>query len=446
MQPQYLLSRWSPLRSLWRHPQATRNELEALQTRQLRYLLTHAYTTVPYYHRLFKRHGIAPQDIRSVADLTRVPVTAKQDLQLLPVDEVVSCQTNPARLIVRKTSGSTGMPFRIRRTWLEERLLGAFRWRALHDMGLRVRDRHAEIEEVEPVDPHDRQLLHRSFQRMGLYRQQRVHALQAPREIVSQLRRFDPQVITGYSGVLARVAQCMSDADRRALRPRFLVGHSDVLTPHMRWQITSAFSAPVFEIYDSNECNLIAWQCRETGELHTCDDTTIVEVITKDGRPATPGERGEVVLTALHSFAMPFIRFRLGDIVTKGDSHCACGQPFATIHSVQGRMFDYFPLSDGRLVHPYEIIAILSEHAPWIREYQLTQKRKDLVVLSLVPASSPSPPEVERLQMAIATFLGQQVVFTTEIVPEIQLEPSGKFRVCRSFVHSAYDEIKWSAP
>ncbi len=82
---------------------------------------------------------------------------------------------------------------------------------------------------------------------------------------------------------------------------------------------------------------------------------------TKDGRPAAPGERGEVVLTALHSFAMPFIRFRLGDIVTKGDSHCACGQPFATIRSVQGRMFDYFPLPDGRLVHPYEIIAILSE-------------------------------------------------------------------------------------
>ena len=338
------------------------------------------------------------------------------------------------------------MPFRIRRTWVEERLLGAFRWRALHDMGLRVRDRHAEIEEVEPVDPHDRQLLHHSFQRMGWYRQQRIHALQAPHEIVSQLRRFDPQVITGYSGVLARVAQCMSDADRCALRPRFLVGHSDVLTPHMRGQITSAFSVPVFEIYDSNECNLIAWQCRETGELHTCDDATIVEVITKDGRPAAPSERGEVVLTALHSFAMPFIRFWLGDIVTKGNSHCACGQPFATIHSVQGRMFDYFPLSDGRLVHPYEIIAILSEHAPWIREYQLTQKRKDLVVLSLVPASSPSPPEVERLQMTIATFLGSQVVFTTEIVPEIQLEPSGKFRICRSFVHSAYDEIKWSTP
>ena len=444
MQPQYLLSRLSPLRGLWRHLRATRNELEALQNRQLRYLLTHAYTTVPYYRRLFERHGIAPQDIRSVADLTQVPITAKQDLQLLPVDEVVSCQTNPARLIVRKTSGSTGMPFRIRRTWFEERLLGAFRWRALHDMGLRVTDRHAEIEEVEPVDPHDRQLLHHSFQRVGLYRQQRIHALQAPRDIVFQLRHFDPQVITGYSGVLARVAQGMSDADRRVLRPRFLVGHSDVLTPHMRQQISSGFSAPVFEIYDSNECNLIAWQCGETGELHTCDDTTIVEVI-KDGRPAAPGERGEVVLTALHSFAMPFIRFRLGDIVTKGDSHCACGQPFATIRSVQGRMFDYFPLPDGRLIHPYEIIAILGEHAPWVREYQLIQKREDLIILSLVPAPSPSPQEVERLQTTVAKFLGQSVVFTIEIVPEIQLEPSGKFRVCRSFVCSAYDGVDWSS-
>lgn len=442
--------RLSVLYGLWRHLRTDRDELEAFQNRQLRYLFAHAYACVPYYRKLFDQHGISPQDIRSVADLNRIPITSKQDLQSLPADELVSSRVDPKRLIIRRTSGSTGRPFCIRRTWFEERLLGAFRWRALHTMGFRRTDRHAEIEELEPSDLHDHQLLHRSLQKIGWYRQQRLHALQKPRDIVSQLRRFDPQVITGYSGVLARVAQCMAEqsvnnAEPRLPRPRFLVGHSDVLTPHMRQQISAAFCAPVFEIYDSNECNLIAWQCAETGQLHTCDDTTIVEV-TKDGRSVTPGERGEVVLTALHSFAMPFIRFRLGDIVTKGSTQCACGQPFATIRSVQGRMFDYFPLPDGRLVHPYEIIAILSQYAPWIREYQLIQKQTDLIVLSLVPDSPLCPQKVARLQAAVVAFLGQRVVFSIDIVPEIRLEPNGKFRVCRSFVQSAYDEIEWSKP
>ena len=82
----------------------------------------------------------------------------------------------------------------------------------------------------------------------------------------------------------------------------------------MRRHITETFAAPVFNLYASNEFNVIAWECQETGELHTCDDGVIIEVL-KDGRPAAAGERGEVVGTNLHSFAMPLIRFRLGDII-----------------------------------------------------------------------------------------------------------------------------------
>jgi phenylacetate-coenzyme A ligase PaaK-like adenylate-forming protein len=71
--------------------------------------------------------------------------------------------------------------------------------------------------------------------------------------------------------------------------------------------------------------------------MHTCDEAALVEVV-HDGRPAADGEQGDVVATALHSYAMPFIRYRLGDIVTRGEQSCACGLPFATIGTIQGRM------------------------------------------------------------------------------------------------------------
>ena len=165
------------------------------------------------------------------------------------------------------------------------------------------------------------------------------------------LKRIPPDALTGFPGVLVRIAQSLTEADRRVLRPRFVVAGGEVLTPVMRKQIRDAFRAPVFETYASHEFSLIASECQETGESHVCDDGMILEVI-KDGRPAAPGERGEVVGTALHSFAMPFVRYRLGDVVTQSSGTCACGQPFSTIRTIQGRMIDYFPLPSGRLMHP----------------------------------------------------------------------------------------------
>jgi phenylacetate-CoA ligase len=211
----------------------------------------------------------------------------------------------------------------------------------------------------------------------------------------------------------------------------------------MRRQIVEAFKSQVFEIYTNREFGVIAWECQKTGELHTSDDSIIIEVL-KEGGPAGRGERGEVIGTNLHSFAMPFIRYKLGDIVTKGSETCKCGLPFSTIRSIQGRMIDYFPLPDGRSIHPYEIVLILVNNAySWIRQYQLTQERADRIVLRIVPFTTPGPQELIQLRESVSAVLGKGVEFDMTLVPEIKLEPTGKFRVSRSLLNSAYDGIDW---
>jgi len=433
--------RLDALAGLWRHPRARRARLDAFRERQLRGLLAHAYAHVPYYRALFDRHGVRPECVRTLADLAALPISHKRDLLPLPAPQLVATGVDPARLISRRTSGSSGQPLTIRRSWIEERILGAFRWRALHAMGLAITDRHAEIEELQPHDPSDDQRLHGVLQRLGLYRQLRVHALDPPDAILHTLERHRPDVVTGYAGVIARVAQSAATGGGASpLRPRFVAVHSDTLTPHMRAQIERAFAAPVYQLYDCNEFNVIASECVETGALHTCDDSVIVEVLV-DGRAAEPGERGEVVITGLHSFAMPFIRYGLGDLVTQGDPACRCGQPFATLRAVQGRMFDYFPLPDGRTIHPYQLIAILAETAPWIREFQLVQERRDLVRLRMVPSTPPAAAEMAVLEHALAAFLGPTVALRIDVVEEIRLEPNAKLRTCRSLVASSYDGL-----
>jgi len=441
------LDQLTALLSLIRDPKREREEIVSFQNRQLRRLVTHAYENVHYYRKLFDRNRIKPQDIRSVEDLSIIPITSRKDIQSLSVEEVVSRGVNPNHLIDHKTSGSSGEPITIRLTWLEHTIFILFRQHAaMLGPGLRIRDRQASIVLIRPPHPRDNQVPIRVLRSLGLLRKVQIDCLLPPVDIVRRLRDFRPDVLTGFPGVISRISQIISDNDRMVIRPRLIVVGGETLTPLMRTQITEAFSAPVFDFYASYEFSLIAWECKETGELHTSDDTVIVEVL-KDGRPAAPGERGEVVGTNLYSFAMPFIRYRLGDIVTKGFETCRCGQTFSTIRAIQGRMLDYFPLPGGRVIHPYEItIPHILGAAPWIRQYQLIQEQEDRIILRAVPSTTPTPQELARLEESVINFLGQDVEFRVVLVPEIQIEPSGKFRISRSLVRSDYDGIDWEKP
>lgn len=433
------------LYGLWRHQHVAREDIVAFQNERLRLLVRHAYQNVPYYRRLLDGRGVKPGDIRSVADLPAIPITSKRDLQFLPVEDVVARGVDPRRLITRRTSGSSGEPFSVHRTWLETRLLQAVRLRAMHDFGLRLADKVATVVLARRRHARGHQFPVSVLRSLGMYRHKRINCLLPAGDILRELQEFAPDTIGGFSGVLSHLAQVMSQGDQFNVRPRFVAVGGEVLTPLMRRQIAEAFNTPVFELYTSVEGSTIAWECRETGALHVCDDSVILELL-KNGLPVGQGERGEVVVTNLQTFAMPLLRYRLGDIVTKGAETCRCGRPFATIRSVQGRMDDYFPLPGGRLIHSSEIsVIVVQETVPWMRAYRLLQERSDRIVLTAVPLVAPTDSELRRLHAAVAAVVGQGVDFQVRLVPEIRLEDNGKFRVSRSVLQSNYDGIDWNS-
>jgi len=426
-----------------RHAHASRDEIVAYQSEHLRRLVSHAYRNVPYYRALFDRHGLAPHHVRTVADLALIPITTKRDLQQAPAETVVAHGLDPDRLLVRTTSGSSGEPLRIRHAWLEDRLAAVFRLRALRGLGLRVTDRRAGVGLLRPHDSRDWDLPQRILRTLGIYRKAGVDCRSTSEEILRRLEELRPDVVVGFPGVICRIAQTIAGGRPTTLHPRFFISGGEVLTPLMRRQITEVFGVPVVEHYGTYELGSVAWQCVKRGGFHVSDDSLIVEVL-KDGRPARPGEVGEVVATRLHAFAMPFIRYRLGDLVTQGDTACPCGAPFSTILTVQGRMLDYFPLANGRLFHPYELVMIILDHGTrWVGQYQLTQERRDRVVMRVVPRQSPTPEDISWFEDAAREHLGSGVEFQVVLVPEIPLEVTGKFRVSRSLVESSYDGIDW---
>ena len=430
------LERLAVLPALLRHPRAGREAILAFRDRQLRRLVAHAYARVPCYRRRMDAHGVRPGAVRGVADLAALPIVDKAELQALPVADRLAAGFERRPLRVRRTSGSTGQPLEIRRTRAEAACLEVLWGRATWELGVRRRDRVAVVHRVRAPGLRSDRLPRRALRPLGLYRHASISCLLEPAEIAVALRRFDPHVLNGFPSVLVHMATELGEG-LCGIRPRLVTVGGELLTAPMRERISAAFHAPVLQYYASHELHMIGWECRVTGDLHVCDDGLIVEVLDGD-RPVAPGGTGELVATALHSFAMPFLRFRLGDLVTRGTDACRCGAPFSTLRVVQGRMLDYFRLRD-RALHPYHVISTIRDGSSWIARFQLVQERVDAITLRVVPRAAPAPEEMDRLREAMRARIGAGVEVRVELVGEIGREPSGKFRVSRSLVGSAYE-------
>ena len=416
-------------------PGSAREQILAFQSRALRRIVAHAYENVPYYRRLFDGAGLDPRSVRTIADLDRIPLTGKDDLRAVPVADTLAGGLDASRLQTIATSGATGQPFAILHTRIEQRAAVLLAFRALRHYGLRCGDRRAGI---AAADPGHRPTLHwRVASALGVQRRLRLNLFEQDAALLAVLRRFRPDVLGGPASALTRLADAATDEDRLAIRPRFMTSGSETLTAPMRERITAAFGAPVYENYGCHELGQVAWQCKKTGGLHVCDEGVIAEII-KDGRPALPGEQGELVGTNLYCYAMPFIRYRSGDVVTRGPETCACGRSCSTLSGVLGRMLDYFLLPDGRWMHPFQIGQIVMNIGKWVRNYQLVQDRVDRIVLRVVAFRRPSAVELGLFERAARERLGPGVEFEVAFVPEIALGSRGKFQVAVSRVRPGY--------
>jgi phenylacetate-CoA ligase len=277
----------------------------------------------------------------------------------------------------------------------------------------------------------------RDYHRMiGLFRGRQVDCLLPAREVLDRLAEIQPDVLGGYAGSLSWMATEATEEDRKRIRPRYIVTGAETMTPDMRRQISDCFGVPIYDAYGAHEVNLLATECKETGLLHTTDVATLVEVL-KDGVPAKPGEFGEVVVTALHSYAMPILRYRLRDIAKAGPERCPCGAPFRTIESVQGRVMDRFPLRDGSTMHPYHIVVTVNQESDWLRRYQIVQTSIEQVHVKIVPLRGKAPDDGawDRIRARVEKAVGPLLRLEFELVEELPPDANGKFRPYYSMVN-----------
>jgi phenylacetate-CoA ligase len=245
-------------------------------------------------------------------------------------------------------------------------------------------------------------------------------------QMMEELEIRRPHIVKGPPNALDLLAEKYAGR-LAALRVQLVFTGAEQLSARTRQRIEGAYGCPVIDFYGAVECNLIAWQCVWCGLYHTCDDSVIVEVV-RGGRPAQPGEEGEVVITALHSHAMPFIRYRVGDVVRLPAARPSCPIGFGAIESVQGRIVDYLRFSNGVQVSPYTVMDEL-DVVEGLQRYEAAQIGPAAMLIRFQPINPNGKEEMSRLvRDQCERVLPREVKIQTEAVERFEVSLTEKRR------------------
>ena len=403
----------------------SRETLEAFQASKLVGLVKHAAETVPFYRETFRKLGIDPLEIRSVTDLKKLPIVRKDDLRADP-ERFLSSAFDRGLLKRVNTSGTTGSPLSF---WLDADALQknyAFYARALSWAGVRVGEKSATfagrvfIPSTQIGPPYWR---HNVFNRNLLMSSYHISETTAS-SYLAKLEQFAPVFIDSYPSAVFALAQ-YSEAHGGScrVRPRAIVTSSETLLEHQRRTIERAFGCRVYDQYGSAEMVVFASECEE-GSLHLHPEYGIAEVLSH-GAEAPAGEPGELVCTGFQNWAMPLIRYEIGDTAIRSDSACACGRHFPTLKTVIGRMDDTIVTPDGRHVGRLDPIF---KGAGGIKETQIVQERLDHLIVRMVRGENFEPHMAQAVIDELKKRVGEAIKVELVYADHIERSSTGKFR------------------
>lgn len=338
--------------------------LRALQLRRLSRMLEYCWHNVPFYRALWTKAGVDPSRVRSLEDLSRLPIPSRRAIEENP-EQIVARRFVPLfrskKAYIRRSGGSSGGPqlevHSDQESWTR---LDGFYYRAFSALG------------YGPFTPlayyWSAPFQKRAHNWLGVMPKVGVPA-QLDEEAQLAILEQNPGIWWYYHPTsLFPLAKRFGERLSKT-RPERVICHAELLPRSMKAEIERVLGTPVYDQYGTSEFNRMAWECREKNGYHVDADSIVLEILDDEGRPVKPGETGRAVVTGLINRMMPLVRYELGDLMVASDRRCACGRTLPMIERVEGRLKDVLVLPDGgtrtprELLEPYASIDGLEQYA-----------------------------------------------------------------------------------
>lgn len=400
-------------------------ELLTHQLARVERLLDHAARTVPLYRERFRGKVRAPLSLEQFQSL---PLLTRSDLRDRAA-ELMSCEPPAGYHFVReaKSSGSTGVPITVRIDAVSEVMRRVL---TIRDHAWHRRDPTQKLASIRAIAdgsasaPHGR----RDASWSHHPRSGPVVSLDVSTPVRLQLdwlRREEPAYLATYGSNAAALIALLEEQGGALPGLREVCTFAEVLPEGTREACRRVLGVPLADGYSTSEVGIIAVECPEAKRYHVQAEHVLVEVLRDDGSPCEDGEVGRVVITALHAFAMPLIRYELGDFAAKGGA-CVCGRGLPVIERICGRARNMLVLPDGDRYWPRFGSIVLGDVAP-LQQFRLIQKSSTVLELEVVVARELTLQEQERVKALVLGTIGHPFELRIRSVPVIPRSPGGKF-------------------
>ncbi|MFC1979901.1 phenylacetate--CoA ligase family protein [Chloroflexota bacterium] len=412
----------------------SRDKILELQNQRLRQLVRHAYDNVPYYRRIFDKRALKLSDIECSEDLVKLPVLTKKLIK--DNFDNLTARGFPSKKIIRSaTAGSTGEPLRFYstrndwRNWGNAAYLRAYGW-----SGYEIGDKRVDVSGRNPDHSALKVIRYRAiefFERVVLLDVKEM-SVGNMTLLTGKLDNLQPEFINGYPTAIYLLARFIQREGGPRLRPRAVITVSEQLYDYQRELFRKVFQCETYSHYDSWEMHAIATECSEHSGYHIAAENVIVEAVSDEGNPVLFGEEGKILVTNLHNYAMPFIRYDIGDVGAISDQVCSCGRGLPLLSKLSGRTTDVILTRSGRCIPamalPWGFLADLD-----IEQLQIAQESYEKVVVKLVLDHELPQSRLDEITREIIRQwrpqLGENMDINIELVDQIPLTRAGKHKM-----------------
>lgn len=419
--------------------------LDELQNARLREQIAWVYEHSAFQRERMDGARVSPADIRTVADLRRIPLMDKDDYlreqQAHPPYGRLLCVPEHELVRLWTTSGSTGQPrtFGTNLADYEDYLESAARvlWTAGVRPGWKVAVPFAHGHWIGLWGVFDATWLKVGAQivPLGGY---------GSEDRIRKIADFGVDALCAtptYAAYLSSVARRIG-VDVSKLGVRSILTAGEPAAPATRRRIEEVWGAQTFDFYGNTEnLSYLGVDCEERTGFHFWRDRVAVEIVDSEGQPVPEGEEGELVFTNLSSRSMPAIRLRIADLTRVDSSPCPCGRTHPRVQYILGRREDIVKLR-GVNIYPRVVEDIVRATDGLGSEYRIVFRREqeiDALVLQVEPTGEAAAGELaEHIRRRVKSVCG--VTPTVELL-DVGTLPTSEVKAKRVFDERGVDEF-----
>lgn len=398
----------------------SRDQIISFQNKALHLIIEHSYNTVPYYREIMDANGVIPDDFKSIEDLSKFPVTTKDDIiKHFQSRKLLSNIARPGSYFLNQSSGSTGKRTRF---FISKKAYGfnmAANLRGWQWMGYCFGDRLIKVSQNER---------HSFVKKAQDYINSTIlfsssYSEKSLLEFIKTMNAYNPSFLRSYPDPLYFLASLISKQNISIPAIKAINTTGNILFPETRDVIEKVFICKIFDSY-SCEGGPNVFECPSHENYHVSDEYGVLEIINDRGQNALPGEKGRVYVTDFHNFAFPFIRYDSMDIAIRGDN-CSCGRKLSTVKQIIGRDNDILVTRNGQYLVG-QTFTTYFKLVPWIDTFRVVQDTPTNINIEIVVNSNPEQYMLEDIRKYWLAYTDNSMEIEVAVVASIELLPSGK--------------------